>query len=338
MKLSAGALLAGFIILAVGCDAQKNANAPAATPTVSWTRFADPLEQAFSLEVPKGWNVRGGLYRKGVLDPRGMIEVTSPDGKIFYRIGDAAVPPYSIPTQLGYRLGFREGSPYSPGGRVQSVIARFRTGTQFADMYAQARFANICRNLQVKMIRKAAPAIPYGFGGDTAGEVAFTCNDGALAGYVYAETSLIGTQTEGLWVVPVKYSFVAPKEQAKLAMQLLAHSLATYRENPQWTQAQNAMLGQVNKQIQGEANASLANAEHQRQRTDQQLKLAEDFDDVINGVTLTRDPSTGQTREIWTSQNPNHWIGPLDNVVSTPTDSQPGPNYRRLDTIRRGQQ
>jgi hypothetical protein len=134
---------------------------PKAAPQVAWVRFEDPIEQAFSLDVPADWTVRGGLYRKGILDPRSMVDVTSPDGKINYRIGDASIPPYTIPTPLMLRLGFREGSPYNPGGRVQGMVARFRPGPQFADLYGQARFSKTCGKLEVKNIRKAAPLLPF---------------------------------------------------------------------------------------------------------------------------------------------------------------------------------
>ena len=345
MKFSPAAMLT---IFALSAYAQRSTQ----PPVVAWTRFSDPLEQAFMLEVPKGWTVHGGLYRKGVLDPRVMVLVTSPDGKITYNIGDSSIPPYSTPTALGMKLGLREGSPYSPGGRVQGIIARFRTGTQFADVYVQTRFSKMCRDIQVKSLRKADPLFRIGLTADTAGEAAFTCNGSSMAGYAYAETSLSGTAEMGSWGVPVIYSFLAPEDQAKFAMQVLTHSLSTYKENPQWTQSQLGMIQQTNTQIQKEANASLIRGQQQRneinsltsisqrrrQREDQQLKLAEDFGDVINGVTLTRDPTTGQTREIVTTQNPQHWLGPLDRVVSTATDQQPGTNYRKLQTITRDQQ
>ena len=37
---------------------------------VTWTSFQDPTEQAFTVEVPKGWTIKGGLFRVGYSDAR----------------------------------------------------------------------------------------------------------------------------------------------------------------------------------------------------------------------------------------------------------------------------
>ena len=355
MKFSKSAGILTFLASVPAYSAQPSAvpaKVPAKAPTatsapsptsakgaVSWTRFSDPFERAFTIEVPAGWTVRGGLYRKGVLDPRIMVDVTSPDGQINYRIGDASIPPYTIPTPMGMQLGFREGAPYGGNGRVQGMIARYRNGTQYANLYAQARFGKACGNIAVKSMRPADPLMRIGLTGDNAGEVVFTCEAGGpRAGYVYAQSSLSGSVHDGLWGIPIIYSFLAPQAQGKMAMELMTHSVSSYRENPQWTQAQLGMIQQTNRQIQRDAQANLDLVRRQAQRADSQLKLAQDFDDIINGVTLTRDPTTGQTREGLTSQNPYHWVNGLGGVVSTPTDNSPGANYQRLQTINRGQQ
>lgn len=224
------------------------------------------------------------------------------------------------------------------GGRVQGMIARYRNGTQYANLYAQSRFSKVCGNVAIKSMRPANPLMRVAVhGDDNAGEVVFTCEaSGPMAGYVYAQSS--GSVRDGIWGIPVIYSFLAAQAQAKLAMELMTHSVGSYQENPQWTRSQLAMIQQTNVQIQRDAQANLDLVHRQAQRADAQLKLAEDFDDILNGVTLTRDPTTGQTREVLTSQNQNYWVNGLGSVVSTPADTQPGPNSRRLQTIQRGRQ
>ena len=56
------------------------AGVPVTLAAVSWTQFEDPAEHAFSLQIPAGWKVVGGLYRFGPLDPRVMVDLVSPDG------------------------------------------------------------------------------------------------------------------------------------------------------------------------------------------------------------------------------------------------------------------
>src|SRR6202451_2002096 len=69
-----------------------------------WVRFEDPVEHAFTLAVPKGWAGRGGLTRMGYSDHRPVVDLTSPDGRINVRFGDAAVPIYFMPDNL-HRVG-----------------------------------------------------------------------------------------------------------------------------------------------------------------------------------------------------------------------------------------
>jgi hypothetical protein len=123
-----------------------------------------------------------------------------------------------------------------------------------------------------------------------------------------------------------------------MAMEMMTHSVTSYQENPQWTRSQLAMIQQTNAQIQRDAQANLELTRRQAQRADSQLKLAQDFDDVINGVTLTRDPTSGQTREVLSGPYSNYWVNALGGVVNTPTDTQPGTGYRKLQPITRSQQ
>jgi SAM-dependent methyltransferase len=45
------------------------ASAWPATDTVQWVQFQDPFEHAFTVDVPKGWTAKGGLFRLGTLTP-----------------------------------------------------------------------------------------------------------------------------------------------------------------------------------------------------------------------------------------------------------------------------
>lgn len=42
---------------------------PAAETPVQWVKFQDPLEHAFSADVPQGWTAKGGLFRLGYSTP-----------------------------------------------------------------------------------------------------------------------------------------------------------------------------------------------------------------------------------------------------------------------------
>ena len=193
--------------------------------------FNDPAEHAFSIKVPQGWKITGGIYRFGPLDPRVMVDMVSPDGKIDLRVGDYHVPPFAVPTAMGMRLGFREGTPYSPNHVAQEVIARYRPGWTFADLYGQARFTALCQQPQPQVDEEGATAhsLPPPTQ-STAGEVTYVCDSasGPLVGYVFAQTTLSEMQGIGNWMVPALYSFIAPEDQAANAGHILMHVLPTF--------------------------------------------------------------------------------------------------------------
>jgi hypothetical protein len=64
--------------------------APAA-PDLAYVSFTDPVAGAFTVDVPKGWRVRGGLHRPGLGDRRVWVELVSPQGIVILN-GDPNCP------------------------------------------------------------------------------------------------------------------------------------------------------------------------------------------------------------------------------------------------------
>ena len=62
-------------------SAGSSASSATATPA-AWVRYYDPSEHSFSLEIPRGWSVEGGMYRFGYFDVRATVDLRSPDGNI----------------------------------------------------------------------------------------------------------------------------------------------------------------------------------------------------------------------------------------------------------------
>jgi len=99
MNLKRLAILSAAIPFALaGCAAATNSSTPlpGSAGGLNWVRYTDSAEGAFSIDVPLGWQVLGGMYRMGFLDVRWMIDVRSLDGKVILRINDPNVPPYAL--------------------------------------------------------------------------------------------------------------------------------------------------------------------------------------------------------------------------------------------------
>jgi hypothetical protein len=332
------ALLSLIVSFAIACTSQPldpSATPNAAAGPVTWIKYQDPAEQAFTVDVPKGWKITGGTYRFGQLDPRPMADMMSPDGKIDIRLGDYHVPPFSTLTPTLMGLGWREGHPYSPRGLAQGVIANYRPGWVFADVYGQGRFSSQCQHLHLKSMKKAELMIPPAANSQTtAGEVVYACDSasGPQVAYVYAETQLTMMQGVGTWLVTCLYSFIASQDRSQEAVKLLMHSLSTFAMSEQWEYRQLQLNGQASGQIMRDFHQNMAAIQQDFQRRSAASQSQFDsIDRAIRGVDLTTDSIDGKQREVWTGTGNTHWINGLNQVVDSP--SQPDPYSHRLNTV-----
>jgi hypothetical protein len=304
-----------------------------AAQQASWVTMRDNREQAFSLEVPRGWKTYGGLFRFSLIDARPFVDMTSPDGKVNVRIGDASVPPYSAP-----KNGFAQVRA------MQLRQSPYVTGDQFAVKYGQARFRSMCQGLRLDRSQAKQPHFNSASGGSmrvTAGEAVFSCsvNGQPTTGYVYAETFIVGYGGAiGNWSVVSLGSVFAPTDRAMDAVKMLVHSAQTEVFNPQWAQMQHGFENMVARSNMAQAMATIRqtaamNADQQRVIHNMDHEQP-NFNDIINGVQLTRDPATGQEYETPLGQGGPQWIDPSRNGV-VESGLSPGAGYGQLQTISR---
>lgn len=315
------------------------------TTKIEWTQFQDPFEKSFTVEVPKGWTVKGGLFRLGYSDQRPMVDLVSPDGTINLRLGDISIPSYTVPQQFHER----EGEVYDLGAQAQMIVERYRTGPEFAVLYSQARFAKLCRNPQTDAQDSDFSAQDYLPIDTTAsqssgGQTAFRCESGAGArvAYAYAKTTLSGK----IWQVPTVVSFFAPPDQIAVVRSILTHCVQSFRLNPEWLEYQKRMdaeglqyqrvrqqgrITDLQNQVQQfaakmQAMQNQVNAFERRQNA--QAAQVEGFTNALVGITPTTDPLTGENRQVWTGPKNNYWVNGTGQVVNSTT--APAPGWRQL--------
>ncbi len=351
MKL--GICLAAVVVLltAMGCGSRDSNQlgaaktdpgdmnaASAPSGDVAWTSFQDPLEQAFTLEVPRGWTVKGGMFRMGYSDHRQMVDMTSSDGKVNIRWGDLAVPTYFLPNQFHH-----EGEVYDLGAQAQGTVARYRSGQEFAKGYAKARFARVCPNLTAQP--STLPPIlqlstPNEATQASTGDATYTC--GNRIGYVFAQTALMS----GLWQATSLLSFVAPEGQVALARSIVLHANKSFQLAPAWVQKQNeldreglayqrlrqqkrrealnAQVREFESTMQGMRNqvASFERGQAQRQQQFQQV------DNIISGITPSVDPY-GNVVNAVNGPKSHTWYNPGTGEQRS-SDLSPGPGWVML--------
>lgn len=344
MKLKQGLMTLLVLLFASGCGMQGSNEGKASAPNAPKgdamrAKYEDPLEQAFTLEVPSGWTVKGGMFRLGYSDHRTMVDMTSPDGKINIRLGDLAIPTYFLPNQF-----HREGEVYDLGAQAQGRVARYRTGQEFAQAYGKVRFARVCQNLtpqQTSLPLLTHLDTPQGATRASEGEATYTCggSQGETTAYVYAQTVLING---GLWQVNLS-SYISPEGQVALTRNIILRSAKSFQLSPAWVQKQNeldqeALVYQRKRQQKrlDELNAQVRQFEATMQGMRDQVAAFErgqaqrraDFqkvDNIISGITPSVDPY-GNRVDAFNGPKSHTWYYPATGEQRS-SDLSPGPGW-----------
>lgn len=305
------------------------AAAPGSFAEVTWTSFSDPLEQAFTTEVPQGWTVAGGVVRKVLLTPNLVMRLLSPDRRTFLAIGDPDNLNFSVPTQLMASLGIREGQLYTSGPGSTTIVSRFVGAPAFASRYAETVLGKVCADLRITgtadrpdFAQRAAARGTLPNAQLTGAEASFTCRRGqlALAGGSAAVLFYVNSPQHiaDAWGTQVVAGFVTTPDQEEQARQLLGHVIESVRENPTWTAEQVEI---ARRSTQG-VHARWAEMERQFQA----------MDDIITNTAHYIGPG-GQRYDL-EATHPYQWLGP--NGVTMGTDAPtppPGLGWTMLQRV-----
>lgn len=317
------------------------------SPPVLFVSFTDPKEGAFTVEVPKGWSARGGLFRFASVDTRPALELISPDGRIRITSGDAEIPTFSLPSQTLAFAGFTEGSWYSPGYGVNMMVRRYLAGAQFAEHYVSERVlaSTRCENGKIverqdrkdlsQAVNERLQSQSSGAGGVRldVGEVRFEClrNGERWRGYYLAGTLIIGAQLGGIWHVEHLVGYAAAQAQAPVAEAIALHVIRSARINPEWARMQQGLTANVS-QIVAQTNSAISDGVRktfEHRWTVEGEAMRKDANRRRETTDLM-DPDTGETWNV-RSQSRYFWRKPgSDVVVGTETADVPGVGFQPL--------
>jgi hypothetical protein len=294
-----------------------------------FVEWQDPVENAFSAQVPAGWQVEGGLFRAAAVDVRPWLQLTSPDGGIQVFTGDQRIPSFTLPDSTLEWLGMTEGQWYSPGYGVQMLISRYLPGEEFAASYitdimglsgCTVNAVNPLIELEAALRELQRQQGPSLIGQQTdVGEVRFTCQDGqqTLNGYIFAHTVMLEQSGSGIWNVAALMGYLATPQQEVEAQAVMSHLAQSWRINPQWAAMQQGTTAAVSNIVSATGNAiasSISSSFDNAQAT--QDRLSQDWSDTLLEVERVQDQDTGQVYEVM-SGSTYHWIDAQGNIVGT---------------------
>jgi hypothetical protein len=306
---------------------------PAGAGGVNYITVRDMREQAFSISVPQGWKVDGGMFRYRIAYPRPTVDMTSPDGLTNVRIGDNTIPNYQTPNT----------NPYLPNTPNNfTPVAAYTSGQVFAQKYGLARFGSMCQGIQVTGSQVSQPKYSQqvqGYVTATAGSANFSCtlNGQAMAGYVYAETMEVGAAMgmPANWYETAIGSYLAPAAEAQNASAILTYSTSTLVMNPDWAAWQAFLVASATKiNLITAEKTKIATAQMDAREAQWRQMMAgevDDFNDILTGTTFAMNPATGQPVSVPTGNGGPEWMDGQNNVQSAAM--QPGPAYTQLQPI-----
>ncbi len=309
-----------------------------------YNTWSDPKENAFSVDIPAGWEVSGGLFRFASVDTRPSIIVLSPDKEIYISGGDSRVPPFVVPSQLLEMTGFGEGSWYSPGYGVNMLVKRYLDGRNFAKEYVMQKIAVRYSDLTFTE-EKDRPDVSkvindiyrhysaYGIQSavDT-GEVFFTCrkNNKNYVGYYFAGTRLTTAYGSGNWLVEHLFGFLAEKSKSGIARQVLGHMVKSFKINPRWLAMQSnltAATSEIVSRTHDEISEIINSSYQYRQWVYDDISRK--WSNAILGLTDVNDPETGETWKVASGRN--YYWRKGDSIVGTDTYDRPDIDFTPLE-------
>ena len=332
------------------------ANAPAALNFVNWI---DPHEGAFSVGVPQGWRVVGGAYRLSATDVRYGLVMSSPDGQVYVRVGDANIPMYTQPTQMLAAAGLREGGTYMIGDGTKMEIRRYIPGQQYAYFYVNEIVRRQCTDLRIisnsarpdlaskwtQMARNEVSTAQL-----TGGDAVFTCtlNGEPLQGKCIAVTAVLAPGSSPLWAVYRLYGFMAAPARQDDAVKVVTEAVTSWKFNPQWEAQQRGIANQAvqqdnlrSQQIQSRALAAIAEDQRQTSETimkgwEQRQKVYDEIsrkrENAILGTLDVVDPESGRSYKV-SNYGDYHYMSNDNYILSTNSANSPGPGFRELITL-----
>jgi hypothetical protein len=342
----------------VARDASAKGVAAVGTLPLNFVTFTDPREHAFTMAVPRGWQVVGGAYRLTPTDIRNAVTMISPDGGLRVFFGDAHIGAFTEPNRMMGRVGMREGSyeTISDGSKIQ--VHHYLTGEQFARAYIEKFVKPQCSNLQVESSRArqdlASEFLQKARTEDvtgahmTAGEVTFTCDlhGSSVRGYVVAGTAGKSSGPVSIWFPYRLYGYLAAPGNEEVAGKVTQQMVQSWQLDRSWL-AHEAQLANNevqqdrarSQQIQAQAQAAIQ--KDQQETSDMIVKgyearsRVEDetfrrTDNAILGQMDVVDPNTGTQYKVDNYSN-YHWMNDSGGtILGTEGPSNPGSGWHEM--------
>ena len=312
---------------------------PLSQAGVTFTRYLDPAERGFTVEVPVGWRVAGATQRVSAIDVTMMVVAVSPDNAVEVAIGMPPISLRSVPPVPQWE-GMR--STEIPGAMptFPQYFQSYMPGTQFLGYFLRYEQAD-CRQPRItyayddRELGAAASAQLTQMLQNRAsirvdlGTVDVVC-EGGYIGNLAASTLLAAIPGAATWTVQAFSAFLSLPDRLPLAVAVAERMAATMRPTPEWLHMQERVT-QTSSTIAAEVSDYSARVSRQvfARRSQVYDRAMKDFSDMQRGVTTVRDPDSGERKQVESGYRYYWRNNGTGTFVGSDTDQNLGPGFTR---------
>jgi len=289
-----------------------------AEDTVVMVPWQDPNEGAFTISVPAGWNVSGGIVRPYIDAWLKIVTTTANKG---IQVENLYPPMYATPNWVLEMAGLVEGSHYNPSGGIsQDMIVM---GEKSAEQYIASLLPSyLGLSLEGVMSRpdlvEKVPKMPWTT--STTAAEGVLGGDGLVHKVVVIEQGL-DISGSGLWAV-VLVHYWAPEDEIGFVEEIIAAMRQSFVIDPVWAAREQAevakRIGIINQAGSEIADIIASTFDYQSRVQDRAMRQ---WSNAMLGIERVYNPATGETYEV-----PNtavHYWSDGSNIVGTYVSEPP---------------
>ena len=282
--------------------------------------FTDPNENAFTIQIPVGWEVSedSGLIRP-YIDAGIKLKVMSNKNQQFIYLSPYAL--YVTPNDLLTFSGFPEGSYYN-----SMLVKKYTEADDFLKEIVQQL------NIETKIIevidrpdlinKNVTPLITA----QSAAEITYTSNTGknSTINKLIAYNYLIDSSGMGIWATAI-FGYSSPESLFNETEYLVLKSAETFKVNPVWAARE---AEEINKRLnvlyytQDSISETISSSFEYKSQS--QEKISNEWSKAILGVEEVYNSETGNTRFVESGAE-YYWQDNQGRIWGTKTDENPFP-------------
>jgi len=285
---------------------------------ISFYNFTDPNENAFTINLPNGWQAskESGLVRP-YIDAGVMLQVNSQKNQGFFYISPYYL--YATPNDLLTFAGFTEGKYYNTMMVKEYAEAKDYLNDYIHQLDVETKIIEIIDRPDL-IKDNLGPLITK----QSAAEITYLSNPGPnqIKNKVVVYIYLLETGSTGIWVSSL-FGYSSPENLFNETEYLVLKSTETFKVNPEWAKREaqevNKRLGIISSTQDSISETISSTFEYKSKSMDE---INDRWSKTILGIEEVYNPDTGEMHVV-DSGSKYYWINNKNEIYGTDVYESP---------------